>query len=142
MRTLVLVLAVVAVGCGPEVVGTEMPMPNPNAPLTITARVTNDYAESIISITVHVKSAETGRVVDTTLLADVRIGAGKTETRSFSAKSGDTVSFDFGAISLGDRHDVPTVTLAPVDPNKKTLRVVYDYDLALAQFGIKYRWDF
>lgn len=136
MRTLALAVVLsLSVACGPA---TE-PAP-PSTRQTLKAKITNEYAESLFTLTVHVKSAG-GKVVSPQLFTETRIEGYKTATADFSAELGDRISFDLVTTSLGEKHSFMADVATPVSTSNSTLSISYDYDLARAEFRARYRWE-
>lgn len=136
MRTLVVLVGVLVMsGCGEEM---HYVPPGP-ATKTCWANIENDYAVSLFSLVVHITGPTKAR--DVSLFADTRIEGASSAKRDFTALPGDKVTLDFSSTSLGTGYTVPTVTDLPVvsDANS-TIRIIYDYDLATARFGIKTFW--
>lgn len=136
MRLLLVVAVVSLVGCGAFFSGP----PEPTGPLAMSARVENDYAESLFTMAVTVSTPDGGSTT-TQVFDEKRIGSSSSATAPFEARPGDVVEFAFSALSLGQRQSFGSVKMTEsVVSSKKSLVVAYDFDLATAKFGIKYRW--
>lgn len=133
MRLLLVVAVASLVGCGPAVQG-------PPVPLDMQVKLKNLYAESLFTVNVYVGATDGG--TGTPIYARERVAAyGTAPIRKFSAFPGDVVSFDLTGVSLGQDRVFSLRSLPPVEELKKTLAIEYDYDLALANFSIKYGWE-
>lgn len=131
----VLVVSLIALSvfaaCGPR----EPYVPQPRE---MTARIENDYAESLFSLTVRVGGDDAGVV----LFTDERIAANRSATATFQATTGDEVTFDFSAVSLGRVQRFPNITMTPVPERQDTMEITYDFDLATADFVIYRKWSY
>lgn len=133
-------LALFLVACGPVQVSDPFATPAPVRPLQMTARVKNEYAESLFTMSVIVTGAD-GGVSTTPIFSDRRVPGFSSAEGPFEAFPGDQVQFDFSALSLGQRQNFSRTTLKTgADASKKTLEVLYDFDLATADFTIRYSW--
>lgn len=144
MRMLALVGVLFAVGCGPagQFDGQRSATADAGpAPLLLTARVQNDYAESLFTLKLGVipPGADGGAANSAVVFENVRVASGRTHEANFGGSVGDRLFLDFTGTSLGMPHGF-TAELPPVTADNKTLFVQYDYDLALARFRARYAW--
>jgi hypothetical protein len=97
--------------------------------------VENQYAESIFTVDVTPDGGTPVRAFDQ---ADIAGSDSQTMAGALSAAEGTQLFIAADVISLGEHHrftgSVVTPSFSP------TLRLVYDYDLALADFRLRIGW--
>lgn len=119
-----LVTAALAIcACGPPDTGP--------ATAKNTIQIENNYADSIFTVDVT-PSVDGGsiRVFD-----QVRVAGDTAASETFEGNGAIHVAVD--AISLGDHHGFTIDTTVDAFG---TLQLTYDFDLALGDFGLKYKW--
>jgi hypothetical protein len=102
----------------------------------------NSYAESLFSVTAEI--VEGGKTVRTvTPFTNTRIGGYSSQSAPLGDLSpGQNVTFTVTGTSLGQPNRFPPSTpSSSPDSMNSQLAVVYDYDLATANFTINYRWQ-
>lgn len=117
-----LALLVVLVGCGP--------VDNTPRPVVGSAKITNDYAESLFSLSVTPLDGGT-----VSLFGSERIAAGKSATSqdfTIPAASDGTIDFTVVCTSLGQNSTFTGRRKLATGSSK--LALVYDYDLAVGDF--------
>lgn len=90
------------------------------------------------AVAVHVTDG-TGKTASPKLFNDRRIEGFDSASEDFSGFAGDKLSFDFSAVSLGTRNTFDPQSMGTIEAAYPTLEVTYEYDLAAADFGIKFR---
>lgn len=110
----------------------------------IKVQIKNEYAESIFEVAYSIEhsavdggsaNVENGQVMERTRLAS---GASLVSTQEIIAEESANITLYVNATSLGETR---TFTI-PV-PNTSTFgtyRIVYDFDLAMGDFGVEHRW--
>lgn len=138
-----LAVFLVLVGCG---YGPEYSPADPNSsdpsdssPNSTSARaivLTNDYAESLFTVTIVEHPSERAR----TIFSDKRLGIFEDATAEGAISAASTsVTINATTTSLGTVHRFGPMELKLATPGDVGL--IYDYDLATARFQMKYGID-
>lgn len=117
---------------------------------TLNFRIENEYAESIFTADVTVESPADGGVLTMgdpagtkkRLFDNERIaGSGqKSSGIMVNVPENAVLFFEIEATSLGQKHSFSGREPVSDRNGKRLLRFVYDYDIALAKFGVRYGW--
>jgi len=118
------------------------------AAIAVNLELKNDYAESLFTVDLTPRGGEAGvplvgAPVDTAVraLESARIPGSDTVRKpdALSIDPTETLDLSVDAVSLGQHHRFTASVGAP-SARAPTLRLSYDYDLALAEFRLQYGW--
>ncbi|MEK7178574.1 MAG: hypothetical protein AAB721_02890 [Patescibacteria group bacterium] len=118
--------------------------------LTLNVRMRNEYAESIFTVDVTIEAPTDGgtisigepagtkkRVFDNERIAG---SAFKVSTTTLNADPRAVLFLEIVGTSLGRQHAFSGREPVSDSGSNRTLGLVYDYDLALASFRLRYGW--
>lgn len=106
----------------------------PPKPVSLTMR--NEYAESIFTVTITPAGGLPVKVFES-----MRIDGYVTEDSPVTVQiaGGQGFHLDADVISLGEHHQFTADRMAP--DSDRTFAMLYDYDLALAEFRLRFGWQ-
>lgn len=123
MRLVPFGLVVLSIACGPQ--------PPLSTKRSITTKIENNYAESIFTVTLTAAGSAT-KVFDNVRVAGSDVATSPT---MIDVEADADFALRVDATSLGEVHSftgTPAATAA-------VLTLTYDFDLALAEFSLKYK---